>query len=253
MSRKTSSLNQKNRRLNTKENPIILHIETSTNVCSVALSQGEQLLVLKESNEDKAHGRLLSVFIQEVFEEANLNITMLDAVSVSSGPGSYTGLRIGVSMCKGLCYGLNIPLISINTLEVLTHAARNESFVKAQIKETDLLCPLLDARRMEVYTCFFDTKTAIISEISAEIITEDSFRKNLESHRVFFFGNGMEKCKSLLNHENAIYVDNIVPSGQFMIRKSLEKYSNNLFEDVAYFEPLYLKDFVPTVSKKKIL
>ena len=248
-----SSLKQKNKITRSNENLIILHIETSTNICSVALSKGEQLLALKESEEDKAHARLLSIFIKQVFEESKLKIEDINAISISMGPGSYTGLRIGVSTAKGLCYGLNIPLIAINTLELLSCSAINSPFIKNEIKYSDFLCPMIDARRMEVYTCLFNPLVNKIGNVSAEIIFENSFIKELENHRVFFFGNGADKCKNVINHKNAIFIDEIKPSAQSMIKRSLIKYKNKSFVNLPYFEPLYLKDFVPTISKKKFL
>lgn len=234
--------------------PIILHIETSTNVCSVALSKGEQLLCYKESHEDKAHGRLLTLFIDEVFQKSNTDISALDAVSVGKGPGSYTGLRIGVSVAKGICYAQNIPLIAIGTLEILTIEAINKLSKEGAMDTQNILyCPMLDARRMEVYTANYDRNFKLVKEICAEIIDENSFVTELDNYKVYFFGNGSDKCKEVISNENAIFIKEIFPKAENMIELSYQAFLQEKFEDVAYFEPYYLKEFVATVSKKKIL
>ncbi len=224
---------------------IILHIETSTNVCSVALSQNSQCLFSKSNADGMNHAALLSVFIAEAFEVLKENEKTLDAVAVSSGPGSYTGLRIGVSTAKGLCYGLDIPLISVSTLKILTVQALNE----IENKENALFCPMIDARRMEVYSAFYDATGALKREISADIITSDSYAELLANQTIYFFGNGAEKCKSTLTHPNARFIDNLIPLAENMIEFAVKSYNEKRFVDTAYFEPFYLKEFQTTTPK----
>lgn len=226
----------------------ILHIDTSTEVCSVALSESNQLLALRESCEAMSHGANLSVFIRELLAENNLKVNHLSAIAVSRGPGSYTGLRIGVSTVKGLCYGADIPLISVNTLKQLTvgliesHRPNHEA----------LFCPMLDARRMEVYTAVYDSGLKEIKPIEAKIIDNNSFSSLLDKHTVYFFGNGAEKCAGVIQHKNAVFVTKIAASAKNMINLSVKKYQEKRFEDIAYFEPYYLKDFIATTPKNKI-
>ncbi|HSO87113.1 MAG TPA: tRNA (adenosine(37)-N6)-threonylcarbamoyltransferase complex dimerization subunit type 1 TsaB [Draconibacterium sp.] len=234
---------------------LILNIETSTEVCSVSLAKDGQLLFKKESLEGMNHSRLLTVFIEDLFSENRIQINTIDAVAVSKGPGSYTGLRIGVSVAKGLCYGLNIPLISINSLEILaSFAARNLSGFGLPINDSPvLLCPMIDARRMEVYTALYNLHGEELKPVSAEIIEEHFLSDLLENHKILFFGNGAQKCKTIINHKNAFFEGPISTSAQFMQRLSEEKFKNKEFEDVAYFEPFYLKNFVATIPRNKIL
>jgi len=236
-------------------NPRILHIETATNVCSVALSEGEELLAIRESAEDKSHGSLLSVFMDEVLSEAGFKPGDLNAVSVSKGPGSYTGLRIGVSAVKGFSYGLNLPVIGIDTLLALAIGAKASETVQKLVAEHPdlLLCPLLDARRMEVYSGFYTLTNEIFRKVSADIIDEKSFEDILNAHPVLFFGNGAFKVKETVQNPRAFFLDEIEPSAKNMISLSLDLYEKDEFEDTAYFEPYYLKDFVATTPKKKIL
>lgn len=226
---------------------IILHLETSTNVCSVAVSNQSECIFSVSNNEGMNHAALLSVFIQEAMEHLKTLDLKLDAVAVSSGPGSYTGLRIGVSTAKGLCYGLEIPLISVSTLEVLTVAAIKT--ISSQELNV-LFCPMIDARRMEVYSAFYDKNLKISREITADIIDETSYADLLENNLIYFFGNGAEKCKLTLTHKNANFIDNIVPSAENMILIAQKRYDAKQFEDVAYFEPFYLKEFHTTSPKK---
>lgn len=236
--------------------PLILHIETATDICSVALSKGDQQLSLIESGQERSHATLLNSFIRQSFEQAGKHLKDLQAVAVSKGPGSYTGLRIGVSTAKGISYALEIPLLAIGTLEhmaggVTGHASLSE--LRVAHGGDLLLCPMLDARRMEVYAAFFTLDNQPFREVSADIIEAGSYREILETHPVCFFGNGADKCKSVLNHPNAHFLDGIHPSASSMISPVLKKYSKKQFEDVAYFEPFYLKDFIATVPKKKVL
>jgi len=235
--------------------PCILHLETATNICSVAVSKGDKLAALRESSEEKSHARLLSVFIREALQEASLKAADLDAVAVSKGPGSYTGLRIGVSTAKGLGYGLNIPVIGIITLRAMAAGALIIPAIQSLQKQSDppLLCPMLDARRMEVYTGLYTPLLKPVQEISAVILDKTSFREQLENHRMVFFGNGMPKFRETVTHPNAVFNQDVVPSAQFMIPLALEAFHDRKFEDVAYFEPFYLKDFIATTPRKKVL
>lgn len=224
---------------------IILNIETSTNVCSIAISENGNCLFAKSNTEGMNHAALLSVFIAEGFEILKTQSKKLDAVAVSSGPGSYTGLRIGVSTAKGLCYGLDIPLISVSTLEVLTEQALKLE----NTTENTLYCPMIDARRMEVYAAFYNEKLELYREIMADIIDENSYSEILESHKVYFFGNGAEKCKTTLIHPNARFINDLVPLAENMIALAEIRFNEEYFEDVAYFEPFYLKEFYTTAIK----
>jgi tRNA threonylcarbamoyladenosine biosynthesis protein TsaB len=225
----------------------ILNIETSTEVCSVALAKDGKLFFKKEETEGLNHSKLLTVFIEDIFKENNIDLKELDAVAVSKGPGSYTGLRIGVSVAKGLCYGLNIPLIAIDSLEVLGfHAALNTN-------EEMLFCPMIDARRMEVYTALYNAQGKEIKPVSAEIIETDFLSELLKDNKILFFGNGAEKCKEQITHPNASFDGPTKTSAQYMLTLTEEKYINKQFEDLAYFEPYYLKNFVATIPKNKVL
>ena len=228
--------------------PIILNIETSTNVCSVALSEGTKCLFKKSNADGMNHASLLSVFIDEALQVLKSQAKMLDAVAVSAGPGSYTGLRIGVSTAKGLCYGFGIPLIALNTLGIMTVSALKQ----VENKENTLFCSMIDARRMEVYTAFFRADGTLYREVLADIISEQSYAEILENHTVYFFGNGSNKCKPVLTQKNAHFIDEIVPLAENMIDLAVKSFSENQFEDVAYFEPFYLKEFQTTIPKIKM-
>jgi tRNA threonylcarbamoyladenosine biosynthesis protein TsaB len=233
---------------------IILIIETSTEVCSVALAKDGQIMDLIETKEGQNHAKLVTVFAETLMHRNGLKVSNIDAVAVSKGPGSYTGLRIGVSTAKGICYASTIPLIAIGTLEAMTmHVAANR--VKYNIPENlpTLFCPMIDARRMEVYSMLLDHKGNVIKPITANIIEDSFLIDELNDNQVVFFGNGSEKCRKVLNSKNAIFIDNIEASALYMPELAWTAYVNNQFEDLAYFEPFYLKDFVATVSKKNIL
>lgn len=234
---------------------IILNIETSTEVCSVTLAENGRTLFQKESTEGLNHSKLLTVFIQDLFKENKLEMSMVNAVAVSKGPGSYTGLRIGVSVAKGLCYGLNIPLIGIGSIDVMGFwAAKNTAdFYKNESEQELLFCPMIDARRMEVYTALYSAKGEQVLPVTAKIIDENSFLEYLNDKKILFFGNGAEKCKEEITHENALFEGPQKTSARFMQILSETKFSNEEFEDLAYFEPFYLKDFVATIPKNKIL
>ncbi|MFT5846523.1 tRNA (adenosine(37)-N6)-threonylcarbamoyltransferase complex dimerization subunit type 1 TsaB [Psychroserpens sp.] len=223
--------------------PIILSIETSTTNCSVSLSKEGETLVLKEDNNaNYSHAESLHVFINDVLETANIDKAQIDAIAVSKGPGSYTGLRIGVSAAKGLCYALEKPLISISTLDALARQVNTQEGV---------IVPMLDARRMEVYSAIYDYKFNLLRETEAQILDEFSFKEELNKSKVFFVGNGTEKTKALLFHENAVYIDNKLPSANEMSALAHAKYKIGDTEDVAYFEPFYLKDFIALKPKKR--
>ncbi|MEZ4803307.1 MAG: tRNA (adenosine(37)-N6)-threonylcarbamoyltransferase complex dimerization subunit type 1 TsaB [Gelidibacter sp.] len=214
----------------------ILNIETATTNCSVSLSKQGEILVLKEdNNRNYSHAESLHLFIDLVLKSADVKPAQLDAIAVSKGPGSYTGLRIGVSAAKGLCYALNIPLISVETLQSLSH----------QVQTTEgVIAPMLDARRMEVYSAIFDSQYNRIRSTEAQILNESSFETYLKKGKVHFIGNGVEKAKTLIAHPNAIFMDGKLPSAGEMGRLSYEKYKKDDIEDVAYFEPYYLKEFI---------
>ncbi|POY35410.1 tRNA (adenosine(37)-N6)-threonylcarbamoyltransferase complex dimerization subunit type 1 TsaB [Solitalea longa] len=224
---------------------LILSIETATACCSVALSENEQLIAYKEETSPNIHASSLTLFIEEVLKTAGRVPSDLDAVAVSMGPGSYTGLRIGVSTAKGLCYSLDKPLIAINTLKAM---ANGLLLTGIDTKDT-LLCPMIDARRMEVFTAVYNDQLEVIEETNAAIINEDSFAELLSNNRVIFFGNGAEKCKSVLTTSNAIFIEDSVNSARYIAPLAYKQFEQKQFENVAYFEPFYLKDFVSTQAK----
>ncbi|WP_158827818.1 tRNA (adenosine(37)-N6)-threonylcarbamoyltransferase complex dimerization subunit type 1 TsaB [Mucilaginibacter lacusdianchii] len=219
---------------------LILQLETATTACSVALTDNGQLLAHKELNERNIHAEVITVFIEDVLKAAGKSYAQLDAVAVSSGPGSYTGLRIGVSTAKGLCFALDKPLIAVETLQAMADG------MAAQNADSDiLLCPMIDARRMEVYTAIFDATGKRIRPTSAEIIDENSFSDLLAEHKILFFGDGAEKCKAVLQgNPNANFATDFVNSARYITTGAVAKFKNSDFEDVAYFEPFYLKDFI---------
>ncbi|MDP2540275.1 MULTISPECIES: tRNA (adenosine(37)-N6)-threonylcarbamoyltransferase complex dimerization subunit type 1 TsaB [Tenacibaculum] len=221
----------------------ILHIETATKNCSVSVADKGELLAIQELNDGNySHAEKLHPFIQQVMQEAKLSFNDIDAVAVSKGPGSYTGLRIGVSAAKGLCFAFDKPLISIETLQSLAY--------KLSI-EQGVIIPMLDARRMEVYAAVYNSKHEQVRDIKAEVIDENSFQEYLSKGKVYFLGDGAEKCKEVITHENAVFIDGEFPSAKEMVKLSFDKYKKNDIEDVAYFEPFYLKDFVVTPEKKR--
>lgn len=224
----------------------ILHIETATKVCSCSLSTNGEIVFNKESHIEQSHAKLLGVFTEEAIKYARQHDIQVHSVSVSSGPGSYTGLRIGISEAKGLAFGLDAKLIAIPTLQLLA------SMALSHVGSDVLLCPMIDARRMEVYTSVFDTSLNIIEPTTAKIIDEESFLNLLENHKVAFFGDGAFKCKDVITNPNAIFLANLHPLASGMTELSLAAHKANKFEDVAYFEPFYLKDFVATKPKNKI-
>ncbi|MFC2098541.1 tRNA (adenosine(37)-N6)-threonylcarbamoyltransferase complex dimerization subunit type 1 TsaB [Bacteroidota bacterium] len=235
--------------------PLILNLDTSTQICSVAIASEGKLLGTRESHEDKSHSRQLSIFIQDLLTEHSINTSGLDAIAVSKGPGSYTGLRIGVSTAKGIAYGSNIPLIGIGTLEVLVSGALQNQEINNILEKqrSTVLCPMIDARRMEVYTALYDSSGNIIGEVTARIIEETTYLEILENKKIIFFGNGAAKCRSKINHSNAVFIDDIETSAVNMVPLAEKLWEQNKFEDIAYFEPFYLKDFIATIPKNKII
>jgi len=224
---------------------LILQIETSTISCSVALAENGKTIAVKEATERNIHASSITPFIQEVMKDAGKEMSQLDAVAVSKGPGSYTGLRIGVSTAKGLCYALDIPLIAIGTLKVM---ASNTSINPGN--SHSLFCPMIDARRMEVYTAVYDSALNEINPVSAKIIDQDSFAELLKEKQIVFFGDGAEKCMDTLGENpNASFITTFENSAADMSTEAFSRYTAQLFEDVAYFEPYYLKDFVATTPK----
>ncbi len=256
----------------------ILNIETSTKVCSVSVSLDNSLLASRESRVDRSHASMLTVFIEEAMREADKKFSDLSAVAVSKGPGSYTGLRIGVSAAKGICFATGLPLIGVNTLKTMVWKVirsfykkndDNNSMAAAKVvqgsyktnicemlsdKANDnlLLCPMIDARRMEVYMAMFDPGGKQVTEISASIIDGSSFVKLLKENKIIFFGDGAEKCKELIRHPHAIFLPGIYPSARQMAELSHKAFLEGRFEDIAYFEPFYLKDFIATTPKKNV-
>ena len=234
---------------------LILCIETGTDICSVGLSKDGELISLRESDEGRDHAKKVACFVDELLRETGVQPDELDAVAVGMGPGSYTGLRIGVSFAKGLCYGLEKPLIAIGSLDALAAVARED--YEAGILDIDAwegarLCPMVDARRMEVYTQIFDTQGSPLTEVSAEVIDEESFLefRHKEGQPLVIFGNGAAKCRELLPDAHWVQV---APSARGLARPAQEAFDAGKFEDVAYFEPFYLKDFIVIPSKKRPL
>ena len=233
----------------------ILNIETSTSVCSVALSMDADVLFEKTSFDGPSHAALLGVFVEEalsVLKEKGRKAP--DAVAVSSGPGSYTGLRIGVSVAKGLCFGFGIPLISIPTLDIMaaTVCSKGDSRI-VPAGGGCLYCAMLDARRMEVYAAIYDSSLVPVRLAAADIVDAGTYASYLEKGKVCFFGNGASKCKPVITSPNAIFIEDIHPLAVNMIPLSEQAFAAGKFEDSAYFEPFYLKEFQATVAKNKVL
>ena len=216
--------------------PLILSIETSTEVCSVALHIEGNIIALKENYLSQSHSRWLSILIEQILQETGYKYKDLKAVAVSKGPGSYTGLRIGVSTAKGLCFALDIPLLAVNSLEALAL-----NFQK-NVTEPHIICPMIDARRMEVY-CLLWQENETIKPTEAKIIDAESFQDILVNHQMIFIGNGALKCKKVIQHANASFIHNVNCSAVGVGMKATQLYHDQYFEDIAYFEPFYLKDF----------
>ena len=222
---------------------MILCLETATPICSVALNDSCCTIALRETEGQNAHSEKITNFIREVMEEAKIGYQQLDAVAVSKGPGSYTGLRIGVSTAKGICYAADLPMMAIDTLEAMAHGLKAK--LGSQIGENDLLIPMIDARRMEVYASVFDANLQKINDTAALVIDENSFEKIRKDHRLWLFGDGAPKLKQIFkNQPNVNIVDGFRPSAAYMRTLAEQALQKQQFVDVAYFEPFYLKDFI---------
>lgn len=223
---------------------LILNIETATPVCSVCISKEEKILSVKEINQGLTHAENLHSFIESTLKQAGISVKELNAIALSKGPGSYTGLRIGSSAAKGLAFALQLPLISIDTLQAMAFGMRND------LNKESLLCPMLDARRMEVYTALYDSNLNLVEPIQALVVddvTSEIFKKE---EQIIFFGEGMPKCKTILEqNKNAVFVEGFIPSAIHLAPLAFKKFRENSFEDLAYFEPLYLKEFFTPVKK----
>lgn len=224
----------------------ILHIETSTKACSVALSENGSLIFHQEDLEGPNHAVVCGVFVDEALSFANSHAIPVDAVAVSEGPGSYTGLRIGVSLAKGVCYGRDLPLLSVPTLKLLCVPVL---LGKEELPDDALLVPMIDARRMEVYSAVYDRSLREVRAIGADIVTADTYLPFLAEHPVYFFGNGAAKCQSVIQHPNAHFIEGIVPLAKWMFPLAERALHLGETRNVAYFEPFYLKDFVAIKSK----
>lgn len=220
----------------------ILCLETSTDVCSVALFADDRLVNNREVHEPQAHAAKLGVFVQEVLNESGVTPDKLSTVAVSEGPGSYTGLRIGVSTAKGLAFALNIPLIAVGTLELMASA----------VEGGDWLCPMIDARRMEVYCALFDETGRLVEKPYAKVIDAEAFSELLAERRIKFFGNGAMKCRAVLTHPNAVFVEGVVPRAAHMGKLASERFAARQFVDLASFEPVYLKEFAAKKARTLI-
>lgn len=232
----------------------ILHIETSGKNCSVALSKGKNLVNTEIIREDRSHAASLTIMIDKVLKTAGKKIKDIDAVSVSAGPGSYTGLRIGVSVSKAICYASELPMIAVPTLKILlVHLFRHADRKHIMNNDRELFVPMIDARRKEVYQAIYDRNFNQIEKVSPLILDENSYSDYLNNYNMLFFGNGANKTQDIISHPNALFVSNIEPEAKDMIPLACEKYDKKDFEDTAYYEPFYLKEFQATKPRKKIL
>ena len=224
----------------------ILHIDTSTEVCSVAVSEDSHVIFKQEDHGGGRHAELLGTFVDEALSFTDSHAIPFDAVAVSGGPGSYTGLRIGVSMAKGVCYARNLKLISVPTLELLCVPV----LLREQVEEGALLCPMIDARRMEVYAGIYDRALKQVREVGADVVDAETYKEWLDRQPVYFFGNGAGKCMETINHPNARYIEGVEPLARWMQPLAERRLMNGQTEDVAYYVPFYLKDFVAKRPKK---
>lgn len=231
---------------------MILCLDSSSDICSVSLCEETGPVAVKESGVVKSHAALLTLFIDDVLHEQGLKASDLEAVAVTSGPGSYTGLRIGVSTAKGIAYGCSIPLLSVTSLFSLFCGFLSERRATYSFSAGDLFYPMIDARRMEVYSACYNLAGDVVKEIGAEIVNEDLF-SSLQYRRLFLFGSGASKCKGVVQGDNICIVDDFLPSAKYMYSSAYQKFNDKRFEDVAYFEPFYLKDFIATKPAKNIL
>jgi tRNA threonylcarbamoyladenosine biosynthesis protein TsaB len=232
---------------------MVICIETATNLCSVALCNRAGVISLKESTDLKSHASMLTVFIDEVLKEKGIRAQDLEAVAVGKGPGSYTGLRIGVSVAKGISYAASIPLIGVGTTVSMFWGMAGRSKEITGDEENTLFCPMIDARRMEVYNAIYDSHGNAEKEVSADIISEDSFTDIPESKKIIFFGDGAAKCKGIIKRKNVYFTDDFRISASHMQKPVYQAIDSRHFEDVAYFEPFYLKNFITTLPRKNIL
>ena len=237
----------------------ILHIETSTNVCSVAVSEDGQCIFEQKEEGDKGAGaEHLGTMVDEALSFTDNHAIPFDGVAVSCGPGSYTGLRIGVSMAKGICYGRNLKLIAVPTLELLCvpvllrEMASPDPSKGEESEASPLLCPMIDARRMEVYSALYDRGLKTVREVKADVVTAETYKQWLDERPIYFFGNGAKKCMEVINHPNAHLIEGIEPLAKWMQPLAERRFLNEQFEDVAYFVPFYLKDFVAIKAKPLI-
>lgn len=224
----------------------ILNIDTSTDVCSVAVSDGGACIFTEEDHKGPNHNEQIGRMVDAALSFAESHAIPLDAVAISSGPGSYTGLRIGTSMAKGVCYGRDVKLVAVPTLELLCVPV----LLREQVEEGALLCPMIDARRMEVYAQVFDRALHVVRPIGADVVTADTYRAWLDKQPVYFFGNGAAKCMDTITHPNARLIEDVKPLAKNMFPLAERRIAQGQWEDVAYFEPLYLKDFVAKAAKK---
>lgn len=226
---------------------VILHIEASTETCSVALSQDGHVFFERTNRDDRSHAKVLAPFVEEALQTADSQGAVINAVALSCGPGSYTSLRIASSTAKGVCYGRNIPLIAIPTTAIMCVPV----LFRDDIPEEALLCPMIDARRTEVYATVYDRALGVVKATHAEVVTPDSFKEQLDRGPVYFFGNGAEKCKEIITHPNARFLDgHRNPLAKNMMPLAERAWFDEKFEDIAYFEPFYLKNFIATKPKE---
>ena len=223
----------------------ILHIDTSTEVCSVAVSEDSHVIFEQQDDTGQNHAEKIGTFVDEALSFTDNHAIPFDAVAVSGGPGSYTGLRIGVSMAKGICYARNLKLISVPTLELLCVPV----LLRELVEEDALLCPMIDARRMEVYAGIYDRALRPVREVKADVVDGETYKEWLDEHPVFFFGNGAEKCMATINHPNAYLIGGIEPQARWMQPLAERRLLAEKTEDVAYFEPFYLKDYVAKMPR----
>lgn len=226
----------------------ILHIETSTQVCSVAVSEDSHVIFQLEDHSGPNHAERLGSMVDEALSFTDNHAIPFDAVAVSCGPGSYTGLRIGVSMAKGICYGRNLKLIAVSTLELMCVPV----LLREMVEENALLCPMIDARRMEVYAGIYDRALKEVRPVGADVVDAETYKQWLDERPVYFFGNGAAKCMETINHPNAHLIEGIEPLAKWMQPLAERRLLNGQTEDVAYFEPFYLKDYVAKMPKKLI-
>ena len=235
---------------------LLLSIDTATTVCSVALADKQKIIAHIDSSEEKVHASHLGVFVNEILQKAGKSVKQLDGIAISKGPGSFTGLRIGVSLAKGLCYGADIPLIAVDTLQAMAFGmmitCKDQNF-QHNASENILYCPMIDARRMEVYTALYDSHNQPVENVSAKIIDQNSFRSYFNKNLLVLAGDGTTKCKELITNKNAFFLQGFSHSAIYMNELAQNSLLEGKFENIAYFEPYYLKDFIVTIPKRKVI